>query len=448
MLDRKKIRDDPELIKAKLATRGDEYADIVDRIFQLDADERKAQVELDGLRRERKELSKEIGRLMKGGNEAQAEAKKKTVKDINEKAAAVEEHFNAIQDERVSLLAILPNLPDDSVPVGGEEARQIIKEHGEEGSLAFEGNDHVDLATALNLIDFPAAGRVSGSGFQFYVGLGAELQRALINLMLDIHIGEHGYREMRPPFMVKPEAPFGTGQLPKFKEEMYHVFTPLEQVEHDPAGHPDYYLVPTAEVPVCNYYRGCILPPETLPVKLVAYTPCWRVEAGHYGHEARGLRRVHEFDKVELVVLCAPEESDGFLERMTGEAERVLELLELPYRRVLLPTGDMTFASAKTYDLDVFAVVSGEWLEVSSASNTGDFQSRRANIRFRRDANAKPEFVHMLNASGLALPRVVIALLENNQLEDGTVTVPDALQKYMRGIERLTPPENPLPFLD
>ncbi len=448
MLDRKILRDDPELVKAKLATRGKEFPAIVDRILKRDAEGRRIQVELDDLRRERKELSKEIGKLMQAGDVAQADEKKESVKAVNEKIAAVETRFNALQDERVNLLATLPNLPDDSVPVGGEDARQLVKEHGEQRCLVFKGKDHVELAASLNLIDFAAAGRISGSGFQFYVGLGAELQRALINLMLDVHISEHGYREMRPPFRVKPEAPFSTGQLPKFKEDMYHVFTPLEQVVHDPGGQPDYYLIPTAEVPVCNYYHGCILPPDALPVKLVAYTPCWRVEAGHYGHEARGLRRVHEFDKVELVVLCAPEESDDVLERMTGEAEHILELLELPYRRVLLPTGDMTFASAKTYDLDVYSAVSGEWLEVSSASNTGDFQARRANIRFRRDAKAKPEFVHMLNASGLALPRIVIALLENNQLEDGTVAVPEPLQKYMRGVERLEPPGNPLPFLD
>jgi len=448
MLDRKILRDDPELVKAKLATRGKEFPAIVDRILELDAVGRSTQVELDDLRRERKGLSKEIGELVKSGKKEQTDEKKEFAKAINRKMDAVQERFNALQDERVNLLATLPNLTDDSVPVGGEEARQLIKEHGEQRCLVFKGKDHVELAARLNLIDFAAGGRISGSGFQFYVGLGAELQRALINLMLDIHISEHGYREMRPPFMVKPEAPFSTGQLPKFKEDMYHVFTPLEQVAHDPGGQPDYYLIPTAEVPLCNYYYRCILPSEALPVKLVAHTPCWRVEAGHYGHEARGLRRVHEFDKVELVVLCTPEESDDFLERMTCEAEHILELLELPYRRVLLPTGDMAFASAKTYDLDVYSAVSGEWLEVSSASNTGDFQARRANIRFRRDATAKPEFVHLLNASGLALPRIVIALLENNQLEDGTVAVPEPLQKYMRGVERLEPPENPLPFFD
>jgi len=448
MLDRKKLRDNPELVKAKLATRGGEYPAVVDRILELDAEERRTQVELDDLRRERKELSKEIGKLMQAGDTAQADEKKESVKAVNEKTAEVEARFNGLQDERVRLLEALPNIPDDSVPVGGEDAKQVLKECGEQRCLAFQGKDHVELATALNLIDFPAAGRISGSGFQFYVGLGAELQRALINFMLDVHISEHGYREMRPPFMVKPDAPYGTGQLPKFKEEMYHVFTPLEQVAHDPGGQPDYYLIPTAEVPVCNYYSGCILPPEALPVRLVAYTPCWRVEAGHYGHEARGLRRVHQFEKVEIVTMCAPEDSDDALERMTKEAEHILELLGLPYRRVLLPTGDMTFASAKTYDLDVYSAVSGEWLEVSSASNTGDFQARRANIRFRRDAKAKPEFVHLLNASGLALPRIVIALLENNQLEDGTVAVPEPLQKYMRSIKHITQPENPLPFLN
>ena len=447
MLDRRYVRENPEEVKRRLAARGAQYPEIVDHILELDEEERSVQVGLDDLRRQRREVSKEIGGHLKAGEAELAEEKKEFVKKVNERIEVIEARFTTLQDQRTRLLTQLPNLPDASVPVGGEEAKQLIKEAGEPVRLPFEASDHVELATRLNLIDFSAATRVSGSGFQFYLGLGAQLQRALIEFMLDVHISRHGYTEIRPPFMVKPEVAFGTGELPVFKQEMYHVYVPLEQFTHSTAGEPDFYLVPTAESPVCNYYRGCILPPDTLPLKFVAYSPCWRVEAGHYGHEARGLRRVHQFEKVELVVLCEPERSFDLLEQMCAEAERIIELLGLSYRRMLLPTGDMAFQSAKTYDLEVHAAVSDEWLEVSSVSNTLDFQARRANIRFRREQGAKPEFVHLLNGSGLALPRIVVAILENYQLENGNIAVPDALQKYF-GRKYITPPEKPVPFLD
>jgi len=448
MLDRRLLRDTPGEIKRKLAARGPEYAEVVDHILELDAEERSVQVELDGLREKRNTVSKEIGRHLKAGEKDIAEEKKGYVKMVNESIAIVEARFSTIQDERMNLLATLPNLPDESVPVGGALAKRTIKEWGTPRLFNFEVQDHVALAASLKLVDFSASARVSGSGFQFYTGRGAQLQRALINYMLDQHLQRHGYTEIRPPFLVKADAPFGTGQLPKFKEEMYHVYVPLEEFSHATAGDPDFYLIPTAEVPVCNYYRDTILPAGRLPFKFVAYSPCWRVEAGSYGREARGLMRVHQFEKVELVVICEPEQSYDFLEKMTLEAEHILEALELPYRRTLLPTGDMGFQASKTYDLEVYAPAADDWLEVSSASNTLDFQSRRANIRFRREEGGRPEFVHMLNASGLALPRVMIALLENYQLENGNVAVPEPLQRYIGRQKYLTPDDTDMLYVD
>ena len=448
MLDLKYIREHPEEVSDRLASRDADYIQVIERLLSLDSTQRELKTELDELRKQRNELSRQIGKLMKQGDVQAAQESKQVVAEVNERIEIALAEFKAVDSQCQHLLAELPNLPDISVPVGGEESRELVKEWGEPPRFDFQPRDHVQLARELNLVDFPAAARVTGSGFQFFVGQGAVMQRALINLMLEVHVSRHGYVEMRPPFMVKESSAFSTGQLPKFSEEMYHVFVPLSQTGYGSTVQPHYYLIPTAEVPVCNYFREQILEQPNFPLKFVAYSPCWRVEAGHYGKEARGLMRVHQFEKVELVNICAPEQSAGSLETITEEAEHILELLQLPYRRALLPSGDMGFAAAKTYDLEVYAAAMDEWLEVSSASNTLDFQARRAGIRFRREPGAKPEFVHMLNASGVALPRLLIALLENYQLENGNVRIPQALLKYFGGIKYLSPPENPIPFFD
>jgi seryl-tRNA synthetase len=448
MLDRKLLREDPAAVKARLARRGAELPELVDKILDLDVEERRVQTELDNLRQQRNEVSKEIGKLMKAGDAEGAEERKGFVKTVNESIEVVEARFEAIQEERTKLLSQLPNIPDDAIPDGGEEAKHTVKYWGDPKRFQFKAHDHVELAASLNLIDFEAARRVSGSGFQFFVGMGAILERALVNFMLDTHVEVFGRREVRPPFIVKPEAAFGAGHLPKFKEEMYHVYVPVEEMSGSTEGNADYYLIATSEVPMCYYFGGMIIPPGALPQRFVAYSPCWRVEGGHYGRETRGLRRVHQFEKVELFSIVEPKDDEAELEQMTLEAERILEMLGLPYRRVLLPAGDMGFASAKTYDLEIHAAVTDEWLEVSSCSTTRDFQSRRSNVRFRREDKARPEFVHMLNASGVALPRLMVALLENYQLENGNVAVPDVLQKYMGRAKFITPPEKPIPFLD
>lgn len=449
MLDINYIRRSPEEVKERLSARGLEYASLVDEILSLDEKQRALKAKLDELRHKKNEVSKEIGRLIAQGAKAEAEQKKVTIADLDSAINSTEEDYDFLERKRDELISSLPNIPDPDVPIGGEEEKRIVKEWGEKPAFHFKPKDHVELATRLQLIDFPAAARVTGSGFQFFIGNGALLQRSLINLMLDVHISRHGYIEVRPPFVTKEDAPFGTGQLPKFSHEMYHVFIPLKEAGYGLTIKPHYYLIPTAEVPVCNIYREQILEGVEFPLKFVAYSPCFRVEAGHYGKEARGLMRVHQFEKVELVNICKPEQSDECLERMTEEAEHILELLGLPYRRVLLPSGDMGFAASKTYDLEVYAAGMDDWLEVSSASNTRDFQARRMNTRFRREPGAKPEFVHLLNASGLALPRLMIALLENNQLENGNVRIPEILStKYLGGMKYLTPPKSPLPWFD
>ena len=449
MLDIKYIREYPLEVKERLRTRGDEYPPLIEKILALDEKERAIKTELDELRHRKNELSKLIGALIRDGKKDEVEKQKSVVAEISENIELREKEFAEVDEQRLIILGSLPNLPDPDVPIGGEEAKQTVKEWGDIPHFHFKPKDHVELAKHLQLIDFAGAARVAGSGFQFFIGNGALLQRALINFMLDVHITRHGYIEVRPPFMTREESAFGTGQLPKFAKEMYHVYIPLKEAGFGGEAKPHFYLIPTAEVPVCNIYREQILEGVSFPLKFVAYSPCFRVEAGHYGKEARGLMRVHQFEKVELVNICLPEQSEECLERMTVEAEYILEALGLPYRRTVLPTGDMGFAAAKTYDLEVYAAGIGEWLEVSSASNTRDFQARRANIRFRRERGAKPEFAHLLNASGLALPRLMIALLENNQLENGNVKIPEILStRYLGGLKYLTPPASPLPWFE
>jgi seryl-tRNA synthetase len=450
VLDKRYLRENPEEARGRLAQRGSAYLEPLERLLELDPERRTVQTELDRLKQERNVSSKEIGTLMQSGQTAEAAERKVYVKTVNERIALSEARFTALDDEERELLLALPNLCDPSVPEGPEDAAVVVSHAGTPRSFDFEPFDHVELCRRLQLVNFEAGARVAGSGFPFLIGAGAQLQRALISYMLDLHIREHGYTEVRPPFLVRPDAPLGTGQLPKFGDQMYHVYAEAgeiaeAQVEDIRAS---YYLVPTAEVPVANLYREQLLEQPSLPIRLCAYSPCFRVEAGSYGKDVRGLTRLHQFEKVELIRFADPHTSFDDLEQMTGEAERVLASLGLSTRRKLLPTGDMAFASAKTFDIEVYAPAAQQWLEVSSASNTTDFQSRRMNLRFRREAGGKPEFPHILNASGVALPRLMIALLETYQTVDGSVHLPDVLRPYF-GADGViaVPPAGAVPFV-
>lgn len=450
MLDKTYLRANAEEAKVVLANRGAEFPPLVDEFLANDQQRRDTQTELDRLRGEANTISKQIGELMKAGEREQAEHAKQDVKELKEQIAGLDAVFSACDKRERELLLGMPNLPHVSIPVGGEEAAEIVAVHGEPRSFGFEPLDHVALCQRLELVNFEAGVRLAGSGFPAMHGQGALLQRALIHFMLDLHTSEHGYTEIRPPFIVHPRCAEGTGNLPKFGSEMYHVSIQDQSKPDDIAADPSlphYFLIPTAEMPVCNYYREQILEQPALPIKLCAYSPCWRVEGGSYGKEARGLTRVHQFEKVELVRISDPERSWEDLEELTGEAERVLELLGLAYRRKVLPTGDMAFGSAKTYDLEVYCPAEQAWREVSSASNTTDYQARRMNTRFRRAKGEKPVHPHLLNASGTALPRLLIALIETHQTAQGTVAVPEVLRKYMPGVTELAPPEAGVPFI-
>lgn len=424
MLDLRFIRENPDIVRRACAVKHHD-AD-VDLLLDLDRRWREATRQADALRAKIKSASKSIGDLMKSGHRDEAEAAKREVAAHKEALAAAEAAESDTRRQIDDLLLRIPNIPREDVPVGPEEtANREVRRWGEPKTFDFAPRDHVALAEGLGLIDFRRGALLAGSGFVLFTGLGARLERALINWMLDFHVRRHGYTEVSPPFLVTRDTMTGTGQLPKFAEDMYHV-------EKE-----DLWLIPTAEVPVTNIHRGDILAADDLPLKYVAYTPCFRSEAGSYGKDVRGLSRVHQFDKVELVNFALPEKSWEQLEILRREAEEILEALGLHHRTVLLSTEGMTFASAMTYDLEVWAPGSGRFFEVSSCSCFTDFQARRANIRMRRHAEAKPEFVHTLNASGLALPRLVIALLETYQRADGTVEVPEPIRGFM-GVERLT----------
>ncbi len=421
MLDIRLIRQDPDGVRAGLAARG-EAGEAVDRVLALDAERRALVGEGDALKARRNEVSREVGERRRRGEPADdiiAEQRR-----VGERIREIDERLRALEAELDYVLLRTPNLPDPGVPAGGEENNRVVREWGERKDFAFAPRPHWELAAELGMLDLPAGAKVAGSGFPAYRGAGARLQRALINLMLDLHTREHGYVEVEPPFLVTRAAMTGTGQLPKFEDDAY-------RIEAD-----DLFLAPTAEVPVANLHRDELLDASRLPIAYTAYSPCFRREAGAAGKDTRGLLRLHQFDKVEMVRLERPEDSDAALERLVGQAERVLQLLELPYRVVLLAAGDTGFASAKTYDLEAWAPGVGKWLEVSSCSNCRDFQARRAGIRFRPEPGAKPEFVHALNGSGVALPRTVAALLENHQRGDGSVDVPAALRPYL-GTDRI-----------
>jgi len=420
MLDVKWIREEPDAVKAALATRGNaEHARMVDRLVELDAERRALVSEADGLRAQRNEASPRIAELKKAGDHDAANALVAEMRELGDRVKAIDERLGGVETETRELLLNLPNVPDAEVPAGGESDNRVVREWGETPAFDFPAVPHWDLGERLGILDLPRGAKVAGSGFPVLVGLGARLERALISFMMDLHAEEHGYRELWPPFMVNHTSAVGTGHLPKFGEDMYAV--PLDEM----------YMVPTAEVPVTNLHAGELLAADDLPIRYVAYTPCFRREAGSHGKDTRGLLRLHQFDKVELVRFERPEDSEAALHELTGHAEEVLRRLGLRYRVVLLAGGDLGFSNARTYDLEVWAPGVDRWLEVSSCSRYTDYQARRMNIRYRPAPGEKPEFVHTLNGSGLALARVVVALLEVYQRADGSVDVPEALRPYM-----------------
>ncbi len=409
MLDLKFIRENPDQVREAIARRQDSAP--LDEILQLDSMRRQKIIELEDLRHERKEAA----RTRKVGKEAAEEGR-----DLRIIIKSLEEEVRGLEEELEELLLQVPNLPHPSVPVGrGESDNIVVRSWGEPKIFDFEPAPHWKLGESLGIIDFDRGVKISGSRFYVLKGLGARLQRALISFMLDLHTSEHGYQEVYPPFMVKRECMVGSGNLPKFADNLYHD-------EED-----DFWFVPTAEVPVTNLHRDEILSPETLPIYYVAYTACFRREKMSAGKDTRGIKRGHQFDKVELYKLTEPSTSDEELEKMVKNAEQVCLKLGLPYRIVQLCTADLGFASTKSYDIEMWAPGCEEWLEVSSCSNCSDFQARRTNIRYRPSPDARPQFVHTLNGSGLALPRVMIAIMENYQQADGSIAIPEVLRDYV-----------------
>lgn len=427
MLDLNFVRENLEAVRRAFANRGFP-ADGLDRFVELDAERRRVIGEADRINQLRNAASKEIGGLMQAGSRGEAELKKAEVAGLKDQQAELEKARDAADAEMHDLLAGLPNIPADDVPVGADEAANVeVRKWGEPRAFDFDVKDHVDLGEALGILDLERATKIAGSRFAILNGSGARLERALVNFMLDVHTAEHGYTETLPPFLVNRTSLFGTNQLPKFEEDLFHIKDERE-----------FALIPTAEVPVTNYHAGEILDAKELPKYYTAYTPCFRSEAGSYGRDTRGLIRQHQFEKVELVKLSLPEESETEHEKLTANAERILQLLGLPYRTVVLSTGDMGFGSRKTYDIEVWLPSQQTYREISSCSNCGDFQARRMNLRFRRAGGAKPEFVHTLNGSGLAVGRTWIAILENYQQADGSIVIPEVLLAYMNGLERIT----------
>ncbi|MGE5927516.1 MAG: serine--tRNA ligase [Gemmatimonadota bacterium] len=425
MLDLKRLRQDPEGTRATLGRRLDPALDaMVAQVLELDRRWRDLLARTEAIKAERNAASEEVARLKRSGGAAEELMARLRASgdEVRQLDAETREVDGALQ----ALLLHLPNFPHAAVPDGGPEANRVVRSWGEPPRFDFEPRPHWELGAALGLFDLAAGARIAGSGFPLFTGLGARLVRALANFMLDLHTAEHGYTEVAPPYLVNRATLTGTGQLPKFAEDIYTV------------GADELFLIPTAEVPVTNIVREEILDAAALPLAFVAYTPCFRREAGAHGKDTRGLIRVHQFDKVELVRIVRPEASDTEHAALTGHAEAVLQRLGLPYRVLELAAGDTGFASARTFDLEAWAAGVGGWLEVSSSSTFTDFQARRANVRYRPAPGARPEHVHTLNASGVALPRTIIALLENNQAADGSVRIPEPLVPFM-GTARLVP---------
>jgi seryl-tRNA synthetase len=429
MLDLNYVRENIDGVRAALAKRGMPGA-ALDDFAQADAERRRVIAESDQLNAERNTASREIGALMKEGKREEADARRKAVNELKDRIAVLDQEREQAEAGMRELLSTLPNLPHESVPVGKDESANVeVRRWGTKPEFSFEPKDHVDLGTALGILDLERATKIAGARFAILNGAGARLERALIDFMLELHTREHGYLETLPPFIVNRDSLFGTGQLPKFEEDLFKL--------EDERG---LYLIPTAEVPVTNYYREEILDASQLPMKWAAYTPCFRSEAGSYGKDTRGVIRQHQFEKVELVKYTLPENSYDELEALTLNAETVLQRLGIHYRVVTLSTGDLGFSNAKTYDIEVWLPSQNAFREISSCSNYEAFQARRANIRFRRAGGAKPEFVHTLNGSGLAIGRTWIAVLENFQQADGSVLIPEALRPYMGGLETIKAP--------
>ncbi len=423
MLDAAFVRDHTDTVRTGLRNRGLDPDGDLEQLATFEGRRRRLIPEMEGLKREQNTAGDEVARAKRQGQDASPlfAANKARAAQIKQ----LELQLDLVEQQRTALLMTLPNLPHSSVPVGGSAADNLeVRRHGDAKPFDFEARPHWELGPALGILDFERATRMSGSRFSVLLGGGARLARALINFMLDLHTREHAYLEVEPPFLVNADALRGTGNLPKFEQDLFKI-----------AGEWDLYLIPTAEVPLTNLHRGEILDGRTLPLRYTAYTPCFRSEAGSYGADVRGLIRQHQFDKVELVKFSHPDNSYDELESLTANAEEVLKRLDLPYRTMLLCTGDMGFASAKTYDIEVWLPSQKTYREISSCSNTEAFQARRANIKFRPAGTGKAEFIHTLNGSGLAVGRTLIAVLENYQQADGSVRVPEALRGYMGGAD-------------
>jgi seryl-tRNA synthetase len=422
MLDWKWVRDNREILITALKNRNTEFD--LDELFSLDDQRRSLQQEADLLKQKRNEESKKIGFLKKEGKDT--EDLMKNVQNIAEQIKIIDDKLKATEEEWKEKQLWIPNIPHETVPIGQDEScNRVVRSWGKPREFDFEPRPHWDIGEGLDILDFERGSKIAASRFTVLKGLGARLERAIMNFMLDLHTQQHGYQEIFPPFLVNSKAMTGTGQLPKFAEELYKC-------------QDDLYLIPTAEVPVTNYHADEILPDEILPLYYTSYTACFRREAGSYGKDVRGLIRQHQFNKVELVKFVAPETSYDELEKLLANAEEVLKVLQLPYRVVALCSGDLGFSSAKTYDIEVWIPSQKTYREISSCSNFEDFQARRANIRYRNKAG-KVGFIHTLNGSGLAIGRTAVAILENYQQENGTVVIPDVLRPYMQGLELITP---------
>ncbi|RJX23504.1 MAG: serine--tRNA ligase [Dethiobacter sp.] len=415
MLDLRFVRENTEAVRQAINAKGEKAA--LEEFLQLDMRRRDLLQEVEALKYQRNTVSREVGRLKKEGLDA--EEFMGQMRNVNERIKTLDEELKEIEENLEKILLHIPNLPDPEVPVGSAEEDNVeVRRWGEAPQFAFSPRAHWEIGELSGILDFPRAGKITGSRFVLYQGEGARLERALINFMLDLHTGEHGYKEIFPPFLVHSQSMVGTGQFPKFAEDAFNV-----------AG-TEYWLIPTAEVPVTNMHREEILPAEQLPLYYVAYSACFRAEAGAHGRDTRGLIRQHQFNKVELVKFTLPQNSNEELEKLVNNAEKVLQLLGIPYRVVLMCTGDLGFAAAKKYDLEIWFPAYGAYREVSSCSNFRDFQARRAGIRFRPAPGAKAEFVHTLNGSGVAIGRTLAAILENYQQADGSVVIPEVLRPY------------------
>jgi len=421
MLDIRYIRENLDEAERRLATRGGTAC--LDGFRELDEERRRLLYGNETLKAERNRVSDEIGKVK---DKSQVQDQILQMRAVSQKIKEQDEELKQLDEKLQSLLMTVPNLPHSSTPIGASENDNVVvRTWGDPAQPGFTARPHWEIGESLGILDFERGAKITGARFTLYRGAGARLERALINFMLDLHTGDHGYEEMLPPFLVNRESMTATGQLPKFEEDLFRI------------ADPEFYLIPTAEVPVTNIHRGEILKRADLPIRYTAYTPCFRREAGSYGKDTRGLIRQHQFNKVELVKFSHPSESDAELEKLTADAEKVLQLLGLPYRVMALCSGDIGFSAAKTYDLEVWLPGQSCYREISSCSTFGDFQARRAGIRFREDEKAKPEFVHTLNGSGLAVGRTLVAVLENYQQEDGSVVVPQVLRPYMGGLERI-----------